>query len=183
MPRVSERWSSTDLQRLRNLTDVVNGQIIKRYESLSNEELLEQRALHFLPKVEEIQSINELKQIFTLQVENGSKILAEINFGNGKPRKMGMISFGVDKNKNPDGKDILYHRYMNLEEGMNLKNLYNSIQSDYQVSEEDESDWINVSNTTFDISPEGLKISFKGEAHSLILFPADYKAWYTLCGI
>lgn len=103
LPRVT-RWLTKDTDQIRQFVDTsMEGDALKHYEHLSDEEILEQRARHYLPGTERLLMEPEFRNKYTFPTNRGYGMLAQLAFNQTKTN--GILYIGIDNSL------IVFHKY------------------------------------------------------------------------
>lgn len=160
-----KRWEKDDPSIIRQFIDRnEQAQEIFRYQNLSDEEILEQRAKHYLPFTERLLTDKKISSIYTFPTDRGYGVICQLHYQ--KQPINGVLYFGVDQK-------IIFHKYF---EKMNFKESKASIFSDKQSStqreeKENVSEWITKDKAKIDISETGVLEFTYSENHSIQVFP------------
>lgn len=164
------RWATKNLMELRAFQDKVEGQSIFRYAGLSDEELILQRTLHYLPGVENLIAYPEARQKYTFKTQKGygliSRIIADDEVHEG------ILYLGVEA-KVIDSKiqHKIYHRY--FEKLVSIANVFSGISFEKLSPEEErEEDWHPVGKFSLNlIDQDLLEILYNCENYKLLVYP------------
>jgi hypothetical protein len=160
-----KRWQISDPQIIRGFVDKdSDGQHIKYYQNLDDEQVLEQRARHFLPGTELLMNY-PYRSIYTYPVDRGVAMHAQLIFKQATYK--GVLKLGVDKC------NIIFHKYFE-DENINAfnQNLFGLEKTTDVEDREALNEWSTKDNYILDISKAGV-LQFHYSDHDIHIFPID----------
>jgi len=163
-PRVTRRWQTRDIDKIKRFADKSRTHgIVFHYTNLNQEQIIEQRAKHYLPGLDRIFSNILDRKIYTFSTDRGLGMMAQL-MRNNKPPEYGVIYFGINGN-------TIYHRYF---EQQTKDDVLNKIFTDHTYEEcpDDTDDWFTPSGYSFEVLNNGLiNVTFSNESHYVNIFP------------
>ncbi|MGA8165124.1 MAG: hypothetical protein WB791_08900 [Waddliaceae bacterium] len=168
--RVTRRWKTEDPETLRNNVDWVNGQPVHRYRHCSDEEVLSQRAKHYLPDLAKTFQDPQEREIYTYATDRGFGIMNEFFYGDGTQGEYGTTRFGIGER---DGKPWVYHQYVESGIDRPVEELMRDQESAPPSESEDDEEWEPTVKCQIEsISDTGvMTVKFPGEKHWLKIYP------------
>lgn len=174
LPRVSKRWATKSLSKLEAIQDIRKGEKVQSYKGLKKDDLLRERACHYLPGVEELIAHPEARQQYTFDIDKRTRgIVAKLIF----PDKSfdGIVSLGLETIVAEETQHIVFHRYFKTVQ--TLDTLFSkSIQEEEENGENGE-EWKPVGRFSPLLHKDGcLEFLFRGEEYKLVVFPVNHLA-------
>lgn len=168
--RVTSRWRSKNLDELRQLVDKVNGELVTRYLHLKDEDLLLQRAYHYLPGIEKLLIDPISRRKYTFKTERGFGMIAKLF--NQAVSYDGIIYFGVDTRETDKNiQHIVYHKYFTTIDNLN-QIFSDSTERLQEESDDNPEEWHSVGTSSITQQKNGLlDVRFKKETHRLSIYP------------
>jgi len=168
-PRVTKRWKTADSKAIRTFRDFNNqGELVHRYQDMSEDALMWQRARHYLPGLEQLVLEPKERALYSFPTKNGYGLFVDLYF-NGQCHH-GVVYLGIGTDK------VLYHRYFEVIK--DLKEMESVFQGrgveEPSTKEDDEpGEWTNVGDYVYDrVSGDGiLTLRFTKETHFLQIHP------------
>ncbi len=159
-PRVTKRWQTQDPDIIRQY---------KGYEGLSADEILYQRARHYLPGIEKIFAEPKDRKIYTFPTDSGVGMFCAFNYQD--DTEFGAIYFGIGKTDK-----VIFHKYFKPIEPSELAksaifhdSVAVSVEEDGIV---DEGEWKHTLKYQFDLAENGVvKVKYPGESHYIEVYP------------
>ncbi|WP_068467062.1 hypothetical protein [Candidatus Protochlamydia phocaeensis] len=163
------RWKTKNPGEIRFFIDHdAEGKQILRYRDLTDEQILEQRARHFLPGIERLLKDPQICKIYGFPTDRGYGLIAQLYFNQNYHN--GVIYFGVDE------RNAIFHKYFEERQFSDVKkNIFLDEQQENieRALEENEreGEWKSNQDFTIDISDKGVfKFTYSSD-HYISIFP------------
>lgn len=173
--RVTKRWEKAGPNEIRRFVDTnANGEKIQKYQRLSNDSLLEQRARHYLLGIKSLLGDPTDRSIYSFPTDRGFGMLGEITIGNHS--EVGVVYFGIGEN------GVIYHQYFEKLTSIEKEKIFSDETIDLDLNsfsvqpveakEDSDGEWKSTSLYNIEISEKGVVcFNYPGEDHSIRIFP------------
>lgn len=158
------RWISEDPEVIRQFVDIdMDGLKIFRYQNLTDEQIFEQRAKHYLPGTERLLKDSSYRTIYAFPTDLGFGLVVQLTF-NQLPRN-GILYIGINDRQH------VFHKYF---EEVNFTTSNSNIFQDKEKinleKNEAAEEWSSNYKYTLDISETGV-LKFTYSDHDIRIFP------------
>jgi len=169
--RVTKRWRSNSYDDLKRLTDFVDGVPVHRYEHMDEQELMFQRACHYLPGIETILAAPKARARYTFETPKGFGILAKLVMNDTSYE--GIVYLGVERTLGtPKDHLKIYHKCFKQLSGVD--SLFRSNGSSSHQIDELEDGWEPVGKYSLTVEKDArLNLLFENEGHRLTVYPVS----------
>jgi hypothetical protein len=168
LPRVTARWKDASLEAIRDFEDrTEEGEVVKRYEHLTNEEIQKQRARHLLPGLDQLWMNDQFKRIYTFPTSKGTAMFATLHYG--PSAEKGIVYVGIGSEK---GHGIIYHKYFEPSTSKSLKGDVTIDPAKENQAVQETGEWTNTIPFDPEIAADGtLTLRFQNELHYVQIEP------------
>lgn len=167
-----KRWATKDPAIIRAFKDKVNGADVYHYALMNDDQIMDQRKVHFFPKIEERVLSSENKDVYYTETERGFRMVGLLKkSANILDFKYGEVLLGYDKVHH-----IVFHKQFVEWRGDRGDHEQFFKKAELPQVDEDQSEtWDIVGGTTWKVDPQTREIefTFAGESHSLVIYPLD----------
>jgi|GEM_PF-6145477 len=169
-PRVTKRWVSRDLSKLRQIKDYdKEGNPVYRYAKCAERELLRLRAFHYLPGTEKVVFEDRDRKTYTFPTKRGVGMMCRVTLGG--EMVYGVLYLGMNEKER-----IVYHRFFEpktFDKGIQeiFQRIFPPSLGDAKISEEEDG-WEFQGRYSFSLlDEEVLEITYPEEDHSICIYP------------
>lgn len=170
------RWDVQDSSLIKSFVDTVEGTLVKKYQNMSQDQLVQQQACHNLGGILPLLANEKLLDMYSFKYNARSNtseegigrcFYTEMQFKGTK--NLGTIQLGIGK------KHVVYHAQftpINLDRRPEIKDFFVSTKNVEGLDEEEENKWEQISPCTFDILENNMLVmSVKKHAVKFIIHP------------
>ncbi len=160
------RWSTESVCEIRQFSDIdPSGEQIWRYRELSEEEVLIQRAYHYLPGTERLLTRPDFRDTYAFPTERGYGMVAQLSLNN--KDQQGLLYIGIDKT------NTVFHQYFEIRNFQN-ENIFIEQEREESVYKEKDKieEWMSKNDPfTLDVSESGVLQFTYSKNHAIKIFP------------